>query len=142
MDSKQRRPQHASYRSHRRQVAWQIILPVVLAALCLIAVAVLASMAVAGGNSQVARWADVSAMWLSLPAMLGALIMLVILIALAWAVGKGAGFIPPYSYKAQLVVSEVEKRVKEGAAYAYRPARILPQIGHMIRNGVRRIRGR
>ncbi len=142
MDSKQRRPQHASYRLHRRQVAWQIILPVVLAGLCLIAVAVLLSMAVAGGNAQVARWADVSTMWLSLPVMVGALVMLAILIGLAWAIGKGAAFIPPYSYKAQVFVSEVEKRVKQGAAYAYRPAGLVSQIGHLIRNRIRKLRQR
>jgi F0F1-type ATP synthase membrane subunit c/vacuolar-type H+-ATPase subunit K len=141
MDSKQRRPQHASYRLHRRQVAWQIILPVVLAGLCLVAVGVLVSMSVAAGNGEVSRWADVSAMWLSIPVMIGALVMLAIVIALAWAVGKGAGFIPPYSHKAQVFVSEVEKRVKEGAAYAYHPRSILSQIGHLIRNRIRGMRG-
>ena len=142
MDPKQRRPQHASYRLHRRQVAWQIILPIVLAALVLIAVAVLVSMAVAAGNPQVTRWADVSAVWLSIPVLIGGLLMLVVLIALAWAIGKGAGFIPPYSYKAQVFVSEVEKRIKQGAAYAYRPAGIVGQIGRLIRMGFRKMRGR
>ncbi len=142
MDSKQRRPQHASYRLHRRQVVWQVILPVVLAGLCLIAVAVLVSMAVAASNPQVARWADVATMWISIPAMFGTLVLLALLIALAWAVGKGAGFIPPYTHKAQVFVSEVEKRVKQGASYAYRPAGLVSQIGHLIRNRIRRMRGR
>ena len=142
MDSKQRRPQHPSYRRHRSQVAWQIVLPVILAVLCLIAVAVLVSMAAAGGNSDVTRWADVSAMWLSLPFIIGALVMLVLVIALAWAVGKGTGFIPPYTYKAQVFVNEVERRVKEGVSYVHRPSGIFSQIGHLIRNRIRRIRSR
>lgn len=142
MDSQHRRPQHASYRLHRRQAAWQIILPVVVAGLILIAGTYFIIVGTFRYNGEVDRWAAISTMWLTIPVMIGGLIALAVLIGLAWAVGKAAGFIPPYTHKAQVFVDEVEARVKQGAQYAYRPSRIIPQIGHLIRNGIRKIRGR
>lgn len=140
MESSHRRPQHASYRLHRRQVAWQIILPVILAALMIIAAIVLVSLATFRGNGDVERWAAISTMWLTIPVMIGGLVMLAVLIGLAWAVGKGAAFIPPYSYKAQEFVNQAEARVKQGVEYAYRPMRIFPAIGRMIRSRFRKLR--
>ncbi len=142
MDSRHRRPQHASYRLHRRQLAWQILLPVVLAALIIIGLAVLVSMAAFGGNSELARWADVSAMWLAIPFMVGSLVLMAVLFGAAYLVGRAAGFIPPYTHKAQMFVFEVEARVQRGVQYAYRPTRILSHIGHIIKERIRRIRGR
>ncbi len=142
MDSKPRRPQHASYRLHRRQVAWQIVVPIVLAGLILIGATYLVVVATFRYNGEVDRWAAVSTMWLAIPVALGGLLELALFIALAWAIGKAAAFIPPYTHKAQVFTSEVEARVKEGAVYAYRPLRIFPQLGRLIRNGFRKIRGR
>ncbi len=142
MDSKPRTPQHASYQSHRRQVAWQIVLPIVLAGLILVGVTYLLVVATFRYNGEVDRWAAVSTMWLAIPVALGGLVELAAFIAFAWAIGKAAAFIPPYTRKAQVFTSEVEARVKESAVYARRPLRIIPQIGHLIRWGFRKIRGR
>ena len=142
MDSKPSKPHHPSYRLHRRQAAWQIILPIVLAGLVLLVATYFIVVGTFRGNGDVNRWAAISTIWLTIPVLVAGLVALVLLIAVAWAVGKGAGFIPPYSYKAQLFVSEVEARVKQGAVYAHRPMRIIPQIWQLIRNGFRRMRGR
>ncbi len=142
MDSQHRRPQHASYRLHRRQAAWQIILPVALAGLILLIGAYFIVVGTFRDNGDVGRWAAISTMWLTIPVIIGGLVALALLIGATWAVGKATGFIPPYTYKAQVFVREVEARVKQGAQYAYRPARIIPQIGHLIRHGIRRIRER
>ncbi len=141
MDARHRRPQHASYRLHRRQTAWQVIVPVILAALVIIAAIVLIAMATFRSNGDVERWAAISTMWLTIPVMVGGLVMLAVLIGLAWAVGKAAGFIPPYTYKAQEFVNQVEARVQQGVVYAYRPKRIFPALFHMIRGRLRRLRG-
>ena len=50
MESRHPKPTHASYRAHRTQVTWQILAPVILAALLLVAAAVLVSLAAARGT--------------------------------------------------------------------------------------------
>ncbi len=142
MESRHRRPTHASYRKHRRQLAWQIVVPVIVAALLIIAATVLVSMAAAKGTGDIARWAAISTIWLVIPFLFIGLVVLALVIGLAYAVGLGAGFIPPYTRKAQVFVSQVEAGVKRGAAMAYRPTLIFPQLGHLFRTLVNKIRGR
>jgi hypothetical protein len=139
MDSKPRKSQHASYRRHRGQVAWQIILPIVLAGLILVGATYLIVVSTFRGNGDVGRWAAISTIWLTIPVLIGGLVELALFIALAWAVGKAVGFIPPYTYKAQVFVSEVEARVKQGVVYAYRPMHLVSQVGRFIRNGIRKV---
>jgi hypothetical protein len=141
MDPKKSKPTHPSYRLHRSQMAWQVIVPVVLAGLILIAVTVLVAVATFRDNGDVDRWAAISTIWLVLPVMFGALIMLVVLAALAYVIGLAAGFIPPYTYKAQVFMSQVEAGAKRGAEYAHSPRTLVPEIGHLIRTGFRRLRG-
>ena len=140
MDSKPRRPQHPSYRLHRKQAAWQIILPIVLAGLILIGATSLILVGTFRDNGDVGRWAAISTIWLTIPVMIGGLVVLALFVGLAWAVGKAIGFLPPYTFKAQTFVTEMEARVKQGVSYAYRPARIFSRISHLIRDRMWRIR--
>lgn len=141
MDSKKPKPTHASYRLHRSQTAWQIVVPVILAALLMIVAIVLISLATFRGNGDVDRWAAISTIWLVLPVMLGALIVLVVLAALAYALALAAGFIPPYTHKAQVFMSQVEAGAKRGAEYAHRPRLLIPELERMVRMAFRRLRG-
>src|SRR5512140_194589 len=102
MDSKPRRPQHASYRRHRSQVAWQIILPIIVAGLLLIVATYFIAVATFRGNGDVGRWAAISTIWLTIPVIIGSLVWLALFIGLTWVIGKAAGFLPPYTQKAQV----------------------------------------
>ncbi len=137
MDRKHPRPQHASYLSHRRQVAWQIILPIVLAFLVLIAVIVLIAWRTfsAGGDS--ARWAEISTMWLTLPVMFGALVTLAFMIAATYLLGRLADLIPRYSYLAQKYAAQIEAGAKKIERVGHRPLLIFPEIGRLIKAGAR-----
>ncbi len=141
MDPKPAKPQHPSYLKHRSQVAWQIIVPVILAALVIVAAVVLLSIGTFRGNGDVDRWAAISTIWLVIPVMLGGILVLAILIAVAWGLGYLAGFIPPYSHKAQVFVSQVKAGVQRGAEYSRRPRLLIPEIGHLLGKGLRRLRG-
>ena len=140
MDRKQSTPHHASYRRHRSQVAWQVFLPVVIAGVLIVGATVLIGLATFRSNGDVGRWAAISTMWLTIPVMIAGLFILAALIGIAWLLGRAAGFIPPYSYKAQEFASQVEAGVKRGAQYASRPRLLIPEIGHLIRRGFRRLR--
>lgn len=138
MDSKPRRPQHPSYKRHRSQVAWQIILPVIVAGLLLIVATYFIAVATFRENGDVGRWAAISTIWLTIPVLFEGLIWLALFIGLAWAIGKAAGFLPPYTEKAQVIATEVEARIKQGVVYVYKPARLASRLGNLIRKGIRR----
>jgi hypothetical protein len=141
MESRHPRPTHASYRVHRRQVTWQIIAPVIVASLLIIGGTVLVGLAAARGPAAIDRWAAISTIWLLIPVLFAGLLLLVILAALAYLTGLAADFIPPYSRKAQVFVSQVEAGVQRGAAIAYRPKLILPLLDQLMRKGLSKIRG-
>src|SRR5512140_2541351 len=107
------KPKHPSYRAHRRQAAWQILVPVIVAGLLLIGAAVLVSLATFRGHGDVERWAAISTIWLVLPVMLGGLLVLVALVAVAYLLGRVASFVPRCTCQAQQFASKVEAGVKE-----------------------------
>jgi hypothetical protein len=125
---------------HRRQVAWQVILPVVLAVLVLIGVIVLLSWSTFRANGDVGRWAAISTMWLTLPVMIGGLFVLAILIGVTYLVGRVTGLLPRYSFPAQKYAGDMVAAAKKVEQIGHRPLRIFPEIGRVIRQVVRRVR--
>ena len=146
MNSTPRHPQHPSYRLHRRQVAWQIVLPIVLAGLMMIGLAILIGLSTFRGNGDVSRWAAISTIWLVLPVMIGGLLVLVALIGFAYLLGRLAGLIPPYTRQAQLFAFRVEAGAKRVEYVGHRPSLIFREIGGLIKTalqkGVETARGR
>src|SRR5512140_1430038 len=107
MNVTQRRPQHPSYLKHRRQTAWQILVPMIVAGLVLVAAIYLLVAGTFQGNGDVDRWAAISTIWLTIPVMIGALVMLAVVIGMAYLIGRLAGFIPPYTLQAQLFTAKM-----------------------------------
>ncbi len=140
------RPRHASYMRHRRQVAWQIIVPVVFAGLLLIGLSVLVWSATFRGNGDVSRWAAISTIWLVIPVMFAGLLVLVALVGFAYLLGRIAGFIPPYSYQAQLFALRMEQGAERIQTIGHKPWLVVPEIGGLmkkvLKKGMRIIRGR
>ncbi len=135
------RPRHPSYLTHRRQTAWQIILPVVLGFLLLIGAAVLVSLATFNGHGDTARWAEVSTMWLTLPVMIGGVLLTLLFFALAYLIGMLAGFIPRYTYPVQKFTEQVQAGAHKVQTIGHKPTLIIPEIGRLIRMAFNRIRG-
>lgn len=105
---KKRNP--VAQRAHRKQVFWQITVPLVIAALIILALAVLVST----GNSQSASlWADISLIWLIIPVMVVSLIFLVVLAGLVYAVIWLVRILPGYALQAQnfmvMIANQVER---------------------------------
>lgn len=142
MESTHRTPQHGSYRRHRRQTAWQIIVPVVLACVLLAGLAYVLSVAALNGTGDLARWADVSAMWISLPFMIGALLLTLVLGGVAFLVGKLAGIIPPYTLKAQEYARKMEAGARQVEHIGHKPLDVLPHIGRLIKTAFWKLRHR
>lgn len=66
-------------RSHRKQSLWQIYVPVSLAALAFVGLAVILALPLDFGSGQIERWAAVSTIWIVAPLM----VLLLVLIAVS-----------------------------------------------------------
>ncbi len=78
---------------------WQILLPVILVGLLMVGVITLVILTATGGDpvGQVSTWADTSLIWLILPALLFAVVVLVILGGLIYLLAKLLNIIPGYT---------------------------------------------
>ena len=92
---------HESYRKHRKQVVWQVILPVALTTLLIVALIVLVNIATFNQGGDVARWAAISTIWIVIPIMLGLLIFLALLVGLVYLMKKLLNVTPTYTGLAQ-----------------------------------------
>ena len=114
MKAKLPQPVHESYLRHRKQVTWQIVLPVLLMVVLIIALVVLINIATFRDNGDVARWAAISTIWMVVPIMIGMLIFLVLLVGLIYLLSKLLGITPRYTGLAQDYVHKVAGAIKRG----------------------------
>ena len=121
MNDKLPQPAHESYLKHRKQLAWQIILPMVLTVVLCIALIVLINIATFRDNSDVERWAAVSTIWIVIPIMIGLLIFTALLGGLVYLMYKLLNVTPSYTGLAQDYVNKAAVYIKRGADAAVKP---------------------
>lgn len=133
MNAKFPKPIHESYRMHRKQLAWQIILPVVLSALLIVAVVVLVNVATFNQGGDVARWAAISTIWIVIPIMLGLVLVLAVLVGLVYLMKRLLDATPTYTGLAQEYVHKAAIYIKRGADAAVKPVFFVDGLGASIR---------
>ena len=92
---------------HRRQVAWQIFVPIGLASLILLGLAVWTAVTAGGNRDHSAAWASVSAVFLIAPVCLGGLVLLALIGAAVYGMNKLLGLLPLYTRLVQLYVFRI-----------------------------------
>jgi heme/copper-type cytochrome/quinol oxidase subunit 2 len=126
-------PVHESYKRHRKQLVWQIILPMVLTAILFIALVVLINIATFRDNGDVGRWAAVSTIWISIPIVIVALLFLAILVGIVYLLIRLLQITPVYTGKAQDFAYKVEGYARRAADAAAKPFILLNSIGAGIK---------
>ena len=119
------KPEHLSYKRHRKQTMNQIVLPVVLSALVMIALIVLISLSTFRADGDVGRWAAISTIWLVIPVMLAGLIVLAILVGLIYLMARGLQIIPTYTGLAQEYVAKARWHIMRGAHMIFKPFLVI-----------------
>ena len=114
-------PVHESYKRHRKQLVWQIILPIVLTVLLFSALIVLISFATFREGGDVARWAAISTIWIVMPIMLVMLIFLALLVGLVYLMMKLLNITPTYTSLAQDYVYKAESYIKRATEAIIKP---------------------
>ena len=112
MKAKLPQPIHESYLKHRKQLTWQIILPMVLTSILLIALIVLINIATFRDNGDVARWAEISTIWIVIPIMVGMLVLLALLGGIIYLLAKLLDVTPRYTGPAQDYVHKAAGIIK------------------------------
>lgn len=90
-------PQRESYLKYRRDVTRQILLPTILATLLILGLGGLAIYSTSAGSQSVSLWADIALIWLIIPMMFLAIVILALLAALAYGLARLLGIAPQYT---------------------------------------------
>jgi hypothetical protein len=102
----------ATHARHRREVFWQITLPLILGGLGFTALCVLTGIAGLGGGG-VSLWRDVSVIWLIVPGLALGLIPLAALGGLVYGVSRLLAVLPGFSLKAQEIFATISAKASQ-----------------------------
>ena len=114
-------PVHESYKRHRKQVMWQIILPMVLTSVLLVALIVLINIATFRDGGDVGRWAAISTIWIVIPIMIGLLIFIAVMGGLVYLMQRLLNITPTYTSLAQDYVYLAEGYIKRATEAIIKP---------------------
>ena len=102
-----------THAEHRREVFWQITFPLLLGILLILAAVGVIVYLTVQPITDVGRWADVSLIWLILPSLFLAFLMLAILIGFIVLVSYLLRLIPPYALIVQLYVEQFKGKLSQ-----------------------------
>lgn len=122
-------------RAHKRQFTWQILAPILVMTMLIITGALLVT---TGGITRTSVWADVSMIWLLIPALLFAFSLLVVIITIIYGMIKILQIIPHYTGKAQDIFSRVSTGTRKVADGTTKPFFWYKQAGAVIKSIFRR----
>jgi hypothetical protein len=123
-------PVSPSIRENKRQLIWQIVVPILLLAALIIAAAILV---VSGGSNQTGVWADVSIIWMLAPLLVFGLLLIAMLAALIYGLVKLTQVTPRYSSSAQNVVASISTKTRKVADGITKPVLWSHQAGAAIK---------
>ena len=131
-------PVHESYKRHRKELAWQIIVPVFLSAILIVGVIVLVNVATFRDNGDVGRWAAISTIWIVIPIMVAGLIFLIILGGIVYLLKYLLQVAPTYTGQAQDFVHKIARYIERVADAIVKPVIALDGIGASMKRLVGR----
>jgi hypothetical protein len=106
------REQSESYKIHRKQAAWQIFIPIGLAAALIIFIAVMASLTTFRSPADGTRYSSISLIWILLPVLIAGFVLTVLLAGMIFGMGKLIQILPSFTWKVQYYFSLASKLVK------------------------------
>jgi hypothetical protein len=93
-----------TFQKHQKEVLWQITAPLII---CVVVIILLMAVSVSPAVEQ-SLWADISLIWIILPNMVIALLMIVLLAGLIYGLIKLTGVMPYYAHKVQGFFNQVK----------------------------------
>jgi len=110
-----------TYRQHRREVLWQITLPLAGGGALVLAAAIGVIGAAASGTATLGRWMSVALIWLIAPALVVSLVFLIFLLGAVYALTRALAIVPLYARGAQEIFTTLYRRTRRFADAAVEP---------------------
>ncbi len=106
---------------HRKEIFWQIAFPLILGVIAIIGLAVWVVW-IASGGGDVSQAADASLIFLIIPTMLMAFILLAVLAGFIYGMARFLRFLPPKFYLLQGIFYRIQAGVQRAADKAVEPS--------------------
>ncbi len=127
-----------TFSTHRRETFWQITLPLLIGILLILAAVGTIIFSATQPVTDVERWAGVSLMWLILPSLFIALLVLAILAGLIYAIVFLTGHIPKYTLIVQLYLEQARNKISQLANMSVEPILRMSAVWAAIRYATER----
>ena len=122
-----------THAEHRREVFWQITLPLGFGILLVLAAVAAIILSATQPATDLGRWADVSVMWLILPSLFFALILLIILIGFIYLISYILRLVPHYARILQIYVEFWKTKISQLLNRSIEPILRMSSIWAAIR---------
>ena len=106
---------------HRRQMIWQIWVPIIASIVIVLAIAVLAIVGTVQGSSQVNHWGNISAIYLMIPNLFLNLIGVAILAGIIYGLSKLYQKMPLWMFIVRMRAAQMVVLVRRGADAVVQP---------------------
>ena len=120
----------ASYKAHQRDLIWQILVPILIAALLVIATSVVVA---TGTNATASLWADISIIWLLIPLLFISFIFLLTLSGLIYGITMLLKATPIYTQKLYKFIRLVTQKIENVADATTKPIFFVEGISASIK---------
>jgi hypothetical protein len=127
---------------HRRQMIWQVWVPLGASILIILALMVLTIIGAVNRSDHVERWGNLSAVWVIIPVLISSLIFITILLAVVYGMSKLLKNMPEWMLKAQLGMVHIGLIVRRAADAATRPVMAVNGVDARAKTFWQRIFGK
>lgn len=111
-------PNPATQAAHRREVAWQVMIPFIGALVIFIGIVVAL---VGTGVGTVEQWAQIAVIFMSFFGLALGLVVLAVLVVLFFVITQVLKLLPPYARVAQDAIMQIDRQIKAGADISVKP---------------------
>jgi hypothetical protein len=136
-------PDSTSYLRHKRQRFWQILFPLLMGILLFLGAATLMVLTVAGVSTGIntSQYAATSVIWIIIPLMLVALLLLGLLGGLVYLLARLLKILPGYTARVQQIFAMISSRVADITNKAADPVVSVKSFGSAVSVIVKKMAG-
>jgi hypothetical protein len=121
-----------SQRAHKRQLAWQILVPFLIFVALVIFLAVL--VAAQAGSSSTQTWSNISLIWLIAPTLIFSLLLIFLLGFLIYGIARLMQVAPHYTGRVQVFFTMLSGRTRRLADGTVKPFVWFQQAGAILKS--------
>lgn len=121
----------ASYQAHKRDFIWQILVPIIIALVLVIAASVVVA---TGSDASTRQWADTSTIWLLIPLLVFAFISLIGLGGMIYGMAKLLNITPIYTQQLYALICLAAEKVEDVADATAKPIFFVEGISASIKS--------